>query len=323
MGSAGNELLDYLEQHEPLSTPLVAPLLGSAGAGDVRGELLVSEDGTAGGALVLERTTGTRTTAFAFLTDARLSEPLGRLIDASGAVTLQAPASTTDATAPHLTRLARDPVRIWFYAVEYQPELPAMMESASPEPGMEVPQMKGVGFAGAGNVDELAGLFAGYEARAPATAAELREWVARCVGTGWVTVVRRDGRIVGALTAPWRSSRYRRVDDLTVMPEYRGQRLGFEMQIWTTLRATEDGTGICGMRGLTNGQRITHEQNLRVEGPALGAHVWTLAPLRPLGRSAGRVRRRVARLLGNAPVPTRAAHLPVSWQGPDREPTAQ
>lgn len=291
------EVINYLEAHEPEATPALVALTrpvprrytktwvvrdSADGAGrEGRGEIV--------GVLVSSRYCFDRWNGTLLLEQERFAPELARVLDRSSVWWVNGPASAVEAVLAH-TRRARGLIRLWYYSIPRQP--PEAAESFDRNTDVAIRP------AGTGDLNRLVEIYQLDEHSGGTTRRGLRQAVRdRLPNT---LVAEAQGVVVGAVAAP-STEQYCVLDCLAVHPDARGRRIGIALLLHASIDAVVAGRGICGLRAMTNGLRVSHEDVLAVGD----ASVWAANDLRPpvRFRGHGRLRRLSERLQGGLITP--------------------
>ena len=302
-GQARKEVVEYLKAREPEATPALVALTAAVPrrhlkAWAVRDEAGGGSRGKLVGVLISSRYCFDRWNGTLLLDEIRFAPELARALDRSNVWWVNGPAPAVEAVLAHARR-ARGVVRLWYYSIPPQP----------PEAADSFDRNADVAIRPATD-DDLARLVEIYsldEHSGGTTRRGLRQAVRQRLGH--TLVADAQGLVVGAVAVP-NTDRYCVLDCLAVHPDARGQRIGIALLVRASVDAVVAGRGICGLRAMTNGLRVSHEDMLAIGD----ASVWAANDLRPpvRFRGHGRLRRLITRLQGGIVVPPRPEPSPYS-----------
>jgi GNAT superfamily N-acetyltransferase len=281
------EIIDLLRGREPEGTVGLVKLLHSP-ARHTKAWVTRDADGRFVGMLISARYSFDRWYGFVLLDDLSYAQEVARTLDRSNVWSVVGPAEAVEAVLRHTGR-SRSSIRLWFYAIA--PQLP--------EPGaagLETNNGIVVRRATASDIDGLVELYSFDEHNGKVPRRRLRRAVSSRASH---TLVAEDsGRIVGGLSVQ-DTGAYRLFDLLIVHPDARGKRIGMALLVSAGTEAVIAGRGVCGLRAMSNGLRVSHDDVL-----ALGeAEVWAAADLRPPIRFRGHQRlRKLLEQLEGGPV---------------------
>jgi len=250
------------------------------------------------GVLVSARYCADRWNGTLLLEQERFAPELAGVLDRSNVWWVNGPASAVEPVLARARR-ARGSIRLWYYSIPPQP--PEAAESFDRNTEISIRP------ATASDLDRLVEIYRLDEHSGGTTRRGLREAVrSRRPHT---IVAEADGVVVGAVFVP-STERYCLLDSLAVHPDARGRRIGVAMLLHASVDAVVAGRGICGLRAMTNGLRVSHEDVLAVGD----ASVWAANDLRPPTRfrGHGRLRRLWERMQGGVIVPPRPEPSPYS-----------
>jgi hypothetical protein len=296
---ARKEVIELLRKREPESTQALIAMLRPDAGRHAKAWVTRNFDGKIGGLLVSVRYCFDRWYATLLVDDLGCAREIADVLDRSNVWSVVGPADGVEAVLAH-SRRARGSVRLWFYSIPPQPPEPAAA-GFDPNPSVTVRS------ATLDDVDALVHLYAFDEHNGAVPRRRLRQVV-----TGRIpyTLVAAEGqRILGAIAIP-DSQAYRSFDVLIVDPSARGKRIGLALLIAAGTEAVVAGRGVCGLRAMSNGLRVSHDEVL-----ALGdATLWAAADLRPPTkfRGQGRLRKLLERLEGGPITPPKPEPSPYS-----------
>jgi N-acetylglutamate synthase-like GNAT family acetyltransferase len=297
------EVIDYLKSHEPEATPALVALTRAAprrhtktwvvrdsADGDGRAQIV--------GVLVAWRYCFDRWNGTLLLEQERFAPELARVLDRSSVWWVNGPAPAVEAVLAHARR-ARGLIRLWYYSIPPQP--PEAAESFDRNSDVAIRP------ATSGDLERLVELYSHDEHSGGATRRGLRQAVRARLP--YTFVADAGGVVVGAVAVP-STEQYSVLDFLVVHPQARGRRIGVALLLHVSVEAVIAGRGICGLRAMTNGLRVSHEDVLAVGD----ASVWAANDLRPpvRFRGHGRLRRLAERVQGGVIVPPRPEPSPYS-----------
>jgi hypothetical protein len=294
------EVLSLLREREPASTvPLIAMQRNQPRRQATKVWVTRNGEGRVVGLLVSGRYSFDRWYATLLLDDVAYAAEVAAVLDRSNAWSLIGPVDGVEAVLAK-SRRVRSAIRLWFYAIPPQPPEPAV-ESFGPNTGIVVrPAVRG-------DVEALVDLAALDEHNGAIPRRRLRQVVIDRLPH---TLVAADGgRVVGTLATP-EGQAYRLFDQLVVHPNARGKKIGLSLLLAAGTDAVVAGRGVCGMRAMSNGLRVSHDDVL-----ALGeAEVWAAADLRPPVRFRGhqRLRKLLEKLEGGPVTPPAPEASPYS-----------
>jgi hypothetical protein len=98
----------------------------------------------------------------------------------------------------------------------------------------------------------LVALYAGYELDLVPSIRRLRAGLRRDLARGWVMVAEVDGRLAGATRVEAGTPRFHHWSHLTVLPEYRGHKLGVELSVGACWYSEDVGRAYSAARHPTN-----------------------------------------------------------------------
>jgi GNAT superfamily N-acetyltransferase len=304
------EVIELLRRREPESTPALVSL--GAAAPKQRTKLwAIRRDQKIVGVLVSARWCFDRWGGTLFLDDVDAADEMARALDRSNAWTVAGPVDGVEAVLSRAKR-AKGSVRLWFYSVQPQPPEAADAFDRNTEVTIRAASMA--------DLEALVDLYSFDEHSGGISRRRLRQAVRELIDH--LRVAEIGGRVVGALAVP-ETDRYRLFNLLVVHPDARGQRLGMALLLDAGIDAVIAGRGVCGLRAMTNGLRLSHDEALAV-GDGV---VWAAADLRPpvRFRGQGRLRRLLDRLEGGVIAPPRPEPSPYSVlpaQGREKDPAA-
>jgi GNAT superfamily N-acetyltransferase len=305
---ARKEVLELLRKREPESTQPLTALLRPDAQHHVKVWVTRTFDGKIGGLLISVRYCLDRWYATLLVDDLSCAREIADVLDRSNVWSVVGPADGVEAVLAH-SRRARGSVRLWFYAIPPQPPEPA---AAGFDPNPSV----AVRMARPDDVDALVQLYAFDEHNGAVPKRRLRHVVAGRVP--YTLVAEEGGRILGAMAIP-DGGAYRLFDVLIVDPAARGKGIGLALLIAAGTEAVVAGRGVCGLRAMSNGLRVSHDDVLAIGDATL----WAAADLRPPTkfRGQGRLRKLVERLDGGPVTPPKPEPSPYSVL-PDQRDTA-
>jgi len=290
---ARNEVLELLRQREPESTQPLTALLRPDAAHHVKVRVTRTFDGKIGGLLISVRYCLDRWYATLLVDDLSCAREIADVLDRSNVWCVVGPADGVEAVLAH-SRRARGSDRLWFYAIA--PE--AAAAGFDPNPSVAVRS------ATLGDVDALVQLYAFDEHNGAIPRRRLRLVVAGRVP--YTLVAEEGGQILGAIAIS-DGRAYRLFDALMVDPSACGKGIGRALLIAARTEAVVAGRGLCGLRDISNGRRVSHDDVL-----ALGAaSVWAAADLRPPTKFFGQARlRKLVERLDGGPIAPPEPELP-------------
>jgi hypothetical protein len=294
-----NDVLEWLRRREPESTsPLIAMRRADAWR-HAKVWVTRTYEGNIGGLLISVRYCRDRWYATLLVDDLSCVPEMADVLDHSNVWSVVGPVDGVEAVLTYSKR-ARGSVRLWFYSIPPQPPEPAAAKF-DPNPNVTVR------WATAADAQALVGLYAFDEHNGAVPRRRLRQVTA---GRIPYSLVATEGeRIVGAIAIP-DSDAYRLFDALVVHPEARGKRIGLALLVAAGTEAVVAGRGVCGLRTMSNGLRVSHDDVM-----ALGeATVWAAADLRPPTKYVGhdRLRKLLERLEGGPVTPPKPEPSPYS-----------
>jgi GNAT superfamily N-acetyltransferase len=292
-------VLELLRKREPESTQPLTAMLRPDAQRHVKAWVTRTFDGKVGGVLVSVRYCLDRWYATLLVDDLSCAREIADVLDRSNVWSVVGPADGVEAVLAH-SRRARGSVRLWFYAIPPQPPEPAVA-------GFDPNPTVAVRMARPEDVDALVQLYALDEHNGAVPKRRLRHVVTGRIP--YTLVAEEGGRILGAMAIP-DGVAYRLFDVLIVDPAARGKGIGMALLIAAGTEAVVAGRGVCGLRAMSNGLRVSHDEVL-----GLGdATVWAAADLRPPTkfRGQGRVRKLFERLDGGPVTPPKPEPSPYS-----------
>jgi GNAT superfamily N-acetyltransferase len=294
-----HDVLEWLRRREPESTaPLIAMQRADAWR-HVKVWATRTYDGNIGGLLISVRYCRDRWYATLLVDDLSCAPEMADVLDHSNVWGVVGPVDGVEAVLAHAKR-ARGSIRLWFYSIPPQPPEPAAA-GFDPNPNVTVRP------ATAADAEALVDLYSFDEHNGVVPRRRLRQVIA---GRIPYTLVAAEGeRVVGAIAIP-DSDAYRVFDVLVVHPEARGKRIGLALLIAAGTEAVVAGRGVCGLRAMSNGLRVSHDDVM-----SLGeATVWAAADLRPPTkfRGHGRLRKLLERVEGGPVTPPKPEPSPYS-----------
>lgn len=207
--------LAFFEQHEPATTPQAAILTHQDVGRTARVWRAIDADGTVGGALLVHRRVRDRWDAYPVLIDSDAVDVLAPVIDGSPARQVFGRGDHVVPFAPLMSRLRNSLVLPW-------------TATEAPFPFLGDPDAR-VRMGVPADLDALVDLFSGYEIDDIPTRPRWRSYLGPLVERGQLSVVDDAGSLLGALAIPFASRRWWFAGSLTVLPEARGQNLGWEL----------------------------------------------------------------------------------------------
>jgi len=291
------ELIEWLRGNEPRTTLTLASLIGPAA--HERTKLWAARrDGRIVGCLLSARWCLDRWSGTLLLDDLSCAGELARALDRSNLRTVAGPVEQVEAVLP-LTKRARRSIRLWFYSVA-----PLPPEAAGAFDRNREVAIRG---AAASDLDAVVDVYAHDEHSGGVSRRRLRSAIRSRLP--YMRVAEIGGRVVGALIVP-QTDTYWVLDMLAVHPDWRGNRLGMALILDASVDAVTEGRGVCGVRTMTNGMRLGHDDVVAVGD----SEPWAVADLRPPKRFRGqtRLRRLVERLEGGVITPPRPERSPYS-----------
>lgn len=286
------EVLELLRNREPQTSPALAHLLRPHPKRHTK--LWVSRDGgRITGVLLVYRYTFDRWYGLVYLDDVSDAPAFARVLDRSAARGIGGPVDGAEAVIDH-SRRVRSSVRLWFYV--WPADVP---ESAGDE--VERNAEVTVRPATEADLEGMVDIVAKSE-----HSGSVPRWVLRRVARqrlGDVRVAVKDRKIVGMVSLG-HTDKFDIYETLNVLPEARGQRIGTALLVDAGVQGVRQGRGMCGLRALSNGQRVGHD---KVTEHA-EAFVWAGGDLHPpqLFKGHNRLRKLAERLAGGAVVAPRS-----------------
>lgn len=263
----------------PHTFNVVADLEGTGAARRTR-QWVLAADGEVRGAVILSERCRGRWEASPILLDSRAAPVAARLIDRSPAWEVGGAAAHMEPIIPWLRRnQRRAPIRTEFYEVTSMPA--------------ELPQASRCRLARLDDLDALVELYRSYELGRIPTVGRWREYLGRLLVSRPLLVAEVDGRVVGATTCPYRTATHDMWSDLTLLPDFRGQGLGYDLGVAMFRTTLDSGRIFCGVRAPSN--PLTHHRLADRDQWAVTDDVWVQQPLQSPRRFPGH--RRLRRLL--------------------------
>jgi hypothetical protein len=216
VGRDARTLAAELEGDEPRTTRLVSDLIVYRDSRWRRAWQVSGPAGELAGALVLVRACFDRWTASSFLRDPGAAPTLARLLDRSIAWNVLGAEADIRPLLPHLRRARRMLVAPWVIV---------------PHPVTDLlgPPDDHTRLATTLDIDQLMGLYSGYEMAWPLTRWQLRQYLQQVLDHHMVVVYEVEGNLVGAVAIEGRTRRYATMMDLTGLPEFRRSGIAWEL----------------------------------------------------------------------------------------------
>jgi hypothetical protein len=303
------ELIDVLRAREPETSTALFSVLRPGPRRHTK-VWVTRHEGAIVGLLVSSRYCFDRWSATLFLDDLDFASEMAAVLDRSSVWSVGGPVAGLEAVLPHVRR-SRGWVRLWFYAIPPQPPEPASA-------GLEGNTAVVVRPASASDLEALVDLYAFDEHNGAVSRRRLRGVVRERLQ--YTVVAEAQGKTVGALAA-FPTDTYRVFDALVVHPDARGSRIGMALLLRAGVDAMVAGHGVCGVRAMSNGLRVSHEDALAIGDATVWAATDLRAPKRFKGQS--RLRRLLERLEGGVLVPPRPEPSPYSVLPPQAESSSQ
>ena len=233
-------VLSTLEPFEPRTTHIIGWVLDRGFDRRVTRLWLVDEpNGDVAGLLVVARQSAERWCAWPYLRDPDAAPVLAPVVEASMAWWIEGPDQDVAPIRPLLHRAIHRRLKT----------LPHIaMAPAAPL----APPPEHAGLATAADLDELVRLYRHYELPLAGTRRGLRRVILDRLQRSLVVVARLDGRIVGALWVEVRSRHYWIATAVTVLPEYRGRGVAWDLANRALAICEAAGVGIVGVIAETN-----------------------------------------------------------------------
>jgi hypothetical protein len=222
------ELLDLAEPLEPRTTFMVDALLEQPRR-HRRAWVARGADGTITGALVLSRMCMDRWLAFPLVLDESALPAIAAKLGRSPAFVVFGLDGDVDPVVGRVRRAAHGPVL----------EMVAYGPTDTQDVGVPADERTRLGTAG--DLNALVELYAGYELDLWPSMRRLRAGLRRDLARGWVIVAEVDGHMAAAYRVEAGTHRFHHWSHMSVLPEFRGHKLGAELAIaagWHT-----EGTG--------------------------------------------------------------------------------